>query len=337
MKRSALYIFILLLVSGGCSEKKKTAFHSPNFDLVELTHGVYGCIHKTGGKAICNAGFVDNGRETIVFDCFLAPSVADEMITAIHELGLSPIKYVVNSHAHNDHVRGNQAFPPEVRIISTTRTAELIAEWEPREIEAEKQYAPQRLAYYDSLYQAFEGDTTSREFHDIIMWRPYFEVLAASYKEIKTRLPDMFVDSTWTLKGPSRTIQLVTMGAGHTESDLVMYLPEDSILFAGDLVFHECHPYMADGSVNGMKNWLVYLNSLKVNTVVPGHGPIGSGEAISMMISYVNTLENLAVGMHESLQSVQDVNDIDIPKPYGAWWFDRFFYSNLRFAYHALE
>ena len=337
MKSIVTAIILSFLLASGCSESKEPTFTSANFDLVKLSDGVYACIHKPGGKAICNAGFVDNGRETVVFDCFLSPGVAEEMITAIQELGLSPVKYVVNSHAHNDHIRGNQVFDPDVRIISTTRTAELIAEWEPEELAAEKEYAPDRLAYYDSLYLAFKGDTTSREYLNILMWKPYFEVLSASHLEVVTRLPDMLIDSSVSLDGPSRKVRLLTRGPGHTESDLIMYLPDDSVLFTADLVFSECHPYMADGSVEGLKDWLQYLNTLPVETVVPGHGPPGTQSAIPTMLSYVQEVEILAENMLETGKTPGVSSEELIPARFKDWWFERFFNSNLRFVYREMS
>ena len=337
MKSIVSALIVCVLMTTGCTEKKQQTITSKNFELIELSDGVYACIHKIGGKAICNAGFVDNGMETIVFDCFLSPTVAEEMVTAIETLGLSPVRYVVNSHAHNDHIRGNQVFGPDVRIISTTRTAELIAEWEPEELAAEKEYAPGRLAHYDSLFHAFEGDTTSREYLDILMWKPYFEVLSASSREVITRLPDMLIDSSISLDGPSRNVRLLTSGAGHTESDLAMYLPDDSVLFTADLVFNECHPYMADGSVKGLKEWLRYLNTLPVETVVPGHGPLGKQSAIPVMLSYVEELESLAGHMLETGQEPGESSTELIPQRYEGWWFERFFSSNLRFTYREMN
>jgi glyoxylase-like metal-dependent hydrolase (beta-lactamase superfamily II) len=324
---------VLLISAGGCREKKEVTFNSPNFELVKLADGVYGCIHKFGGRAICNVGIVDNGQETMVFDTFLDPGVATELIDVAEQLGLSPIKYVVNSHAHNDHIRGNQVFAGDVKIISTNRTAQLINAWEPEEIAAEKEYAPQRLAHYDSLYKAYTGDTTAREYLDILMWKPYYEVLAESHNVIRTRLPEIFVDDEQSFDGPKRRLQLITKGAGHTESDLVLYLPDDKILFSGDLVFNECHPYLAHGSLTGLKNWLDFIDDLDVETVVPGHGPVGPKEVITTMKSYVHTIEELASEMHKYDISPRETEGMNIPSPYDDWWFEQFFLSNLRFAY----
>lgn len=129
-----------------------------------MADGVYACIHKIGGKAISNAGIIDNGKETFIFDTFLSPDVAKELLLAVKQLNLSPVKYVINSHSHNDHIRGNQVFCNDVKIISTERTKELIEEWEPLDLQEEKIYAPGRYSYYDSFYQSFKGDKNSREY-----------------------------------------------------------------------------------------------------------------------------------------------------------------------------
>lgn len=334
--RTLIYSFLLLVMISGCTGNKEAPFSSSNFDLIELSDGVYACVHKLGGKAICNAGIIDNGKETIVFDCFLSPQAASELLLAAESLNLSPVKYLVNSHAHNDHIRGNQVFPKDVSIISTSRTAELTEEWEPEEIKAEQEYAPARFAYYDSLYRSFEGDTNSLEYEDILMWRPYYEVLANSHKEVKTRLPDTFVDEEQNFDGPDRRVKLITKGAGHTESDLILYLPEDDILFTADLIFNDCHPYMAHGSISGLKEWLDYLHSLNAKTVVPGHGPIGTDASIAVMKDYIHTLENLASEMVANGKTVEETGTIEIPEKYKSWWFDRFFYYNLKFVYNNI-
>ena len=248
MKFFLLFLGIALGATA-CSEKKASLPSSENFELIELTEGVYACIHKFGGKAICNVGIIDNGKETLIFDTFLSPSVAEELLDMVDEMELSPIKYVVNSHAHNDHIRGNQVFSPGVKIISTSRTAELIQEWEALDLKEEKEYAPQLYAHYDSLFTNFRGDTASREYKNILMWRPYYETLAESYEVVETRLPDLFVDHQRTFNGPDRRVLILTRGKAHTESDLILYLPDDQILFSGDIIFNACHPYMAHGSI----------------------------------------------------------------------------------------
>ena len=319
-----------------CKSKQDRSIESENFELVKLGNGLYSCIHKFGGKAICNVGIVDTGEETFIFDTFLSPAVASELVEIVQDLSLSPVSYVINSHSHNDHIRGNQVFSEAIKIISTSRTKELIEKWEPLDIADEKTYAPQRLAYYDSLYQAFSGDKTSREYQQILMWKPYYEILANSHLEVETRLPDIFVDSARTFSGPDRKIMLISKGGGHTESDLAMYLPDDKLLFTGDLVFNTCHPYVPHGNIAKWKGWLDFMYSLEVETVVPGHGQIGTNELIIQMKNYLTDLEVAAQNLVDDGRSIEDMGTVVIPDAYKNYWFDRFYASNLRFAYESL-
>lgn len=326
------YLLIILTSIGmliACQDPAPNKeFESSNFDLISLTDGVFACIHKTGGKAICNAGIIDNGQETIIFDCFLSPVAAAEIPEIVKEFGLSPIRYVINSHFHNDHIRGNQVFGQEVKIISTSATADLIAEEEPLQIAYEKEHAPARFAYYDSLYQNFNGDTTSLEYREIEMWRPYYEVLAESYQAVKTKVPDVFIDSMEHLDGSSRRVQLINKGPGHTPSDLVMYLPDDQIIFTGDLVFNQNHPYLAHGEIEPWKAWLDYMNTLDIQHVIPGHGPLGGKEIIGKMKGYITDLADQAMLMKEK---DLEADEMIIPVSYKDWMLSRFYPVNLSF------
>lgn len=331
MKKMAIILMPVLVWA--CRNDREQAYTSPNFELVRLAEGVYACIHQLGGKGICNVGIVDNGSETLIFDTFLSPGVAEEIPKIVEIKGLSPIRYVVNSHAHNDHIRGNQVFPEEVDIISTERTARLIREWEAEGLEAEKQYAPQVFHYYDSLFHSFTGDTSGREYAAIMMWRPYYEVLSESHRKVKTRLPNLYLDEQMNLDGPKRRIQLISRGAGHTESDLILYLPDDGIVFTADLVFYEMHPFMGQGFPEEWLKYLTYIENLEVSTVVPGHGAVCGRDGIAAMKAYIRSVDQLAMEMIENHIPIDTVSTIPIPEPFKEWWFEDFFASNLRFMY----
>jgi len=327
--KAPYYVLLLFLLASCKSEKNIDSFVSQHFDFIELTDGVYACIHKPGGKAICNVGIIDNGNETIIFDSFLSPEAAEEIPKIVDHYNLSPIRYVINSHYHNDHIRGNQVFDENVNIISTTVTSELIAEKEPLEIADEKEYGPGRYAHYDSLDQEYSGDKNAIEYQKILMWKSYYKILTDSHKEIITRIPDKKIDEEHFLNGPDRKVGLLPRGKGHTESDLVLYLPDDGILFTGDLVFNQCHPYLAHGSLHEWKSWLTYLNNLKPSMVIPGHGTIGDTLTILSMKSYIEAVEDVA----KQISSGKEISKNLIPRAYKDWWFDRFFPVNLGFAF----
>ena len=327
----------LMLGLWSCQQKQAPEYRSSHFEIHKLSEGVFACIHKFGGKAICNTGIIDNGKETIVFDSFLSPEVAEEIQLVVDQYDLSPVRYVVNSHAHNDHIRGNQSFSDEVDIISTAKCAELIAKWEKEEIPAEKEYAPPMVAFYDSLLLHFHGDTAGREYQKILMWLPYFETLAESHLKVKTRLPNLIMEDSLSLDGPDRRIQLLTRGAGHTESDLILYLPDDGIIYTADLVFHEMHPYMGQGFPNAWLRYLEYIETLDFNILVPGHGEVCGRKQITAMKSYLRDLEWLALEMVREGMTPDQVSEIQMPDAYRDWWFENFFTSNLRFMYGQVQ
>jgi len=334
IKKIILFLITSLLV--GCSENHKKEFSTKNFDLIKIDKGVYACIHKLGGKAICNSGIVDNGESTIIFDTFLSPDAAEELIESVKHLKLSPVKYVINSHYHNDHIRGNQSFSSEVKILSTKRTAELIEQEEPKEIASEKIYAKTQYKYFDSLFRAYKGDTALKEYQEIKMMKPYFEELSKSHEKIKTRLPDTYIVNEKSLDGNRRKVILIDKGKGHSESDLIMYLPEEGILFAGDLVFNKSHPYLGDGYPLEWESKLKEMEAMKIEVVIPGHGDPGGKEIIRLIREYIEDMEEIAKEMKDKGNSIEEIKNVQIPEKYKDWWLGNYFQSNLRYMFDKI-
>jgi len=334
--KTRLFLFLAASLLTGCAGGTEEVYPTPHFRVVRLTDGVYACIHKPGGKAICNAGIVDNGEATVIFDTFLSPDAAEDLIEMAGVMNLSPIRYVVNSHFDNDHVRGNQCFPSDVPVLATRKTAELIRDEEPKAIAAEKVYARRLYEYYDSLYRSFEGDTASEEYLEIIMMRPYFEELSLSHEKIRTRLPDTYVEQTMELNGSRRKVILRDMGEGHTASDLIMFLPDDNILFAGDLVFNKAHPYLGYGYTDEWKVKLTQLELMRPKIVIPGHGDPADVGAIISMKEYIGDLEVLVREMAGRGLPIEDIEKIQVPEKYGDWVMGSYFHSNLQHMYRRM-
>ncbi|MBM4162577.1 MAG: MBL fold metallo-hydrolase, partial [Ignavibacteria bacterium] len=99
---------------------------SQHFDLVKLTDGVYAAIETPGGSAVSNAGIVDLGDAALVFDTFMSLQVAKELAGVVEKLLRKPVRYVVNSHYHKDHIWGNQVFVPGATIISSRWTRDAL-------------------------------------------------------------------------------------------------------------------------------------------------------------------------------------------------------------------
>ena len=95
---------------------------SEHFDIESLAEGVYAAMASPSGAAYSNAGIIDLGDSTLVFDTFDAPQAGEDLKHAADALTGRPATYVINSHFHADHWLGNQAFDPQTPIIATHRT-----------------------------------------------------------------------------------------------------------------------------------------------------------------------------------------------------------------------
>ncbi len=307
---------------------------SKHFELQRLADGVYVAIPKVGGHAICNAGIIDLGDKTLIFDTFMSPIAAQDLLAAVEEMKLSPVAYVINSHHHNDHIRGNQVYSDDAKIISTGKTKDLIEKREPGQIEQEKQYAKEA---YSQAKTAMEAEKNAKKKESHLMWCGYYEALIGSHPILKTRLPDTTFEQECVLDGPKRKAQLLCYGGGHTESDAILILPDDKIAFMGDLVFIEVHAFMADGNPEHWKAYLTRVQEVDFETVVPGHGPVGTKEALSTMLQYITMTETLAQKMIDEGKGETAIEELVIPAPFDSYWFDNFFRANMKFMYNRVK
>ncbi|MBN1661004.1 MAG: MBL fold metallo-hydrolase, partial [Anaerolineae bacterium] len=101
------------------SDSRNDLFASPHFDLSELAPGVYAAVATEGGSARSNAGIIDLGTQTLIFDAFDSPNAAFDLLAAAQELTGRPPACVVISHVHWDHWGGAQAIAPHVPILTS--------------------------------------------------------------------------------------------------------------------------------------------------------------------------------------------------------------------------
>jgi len=324
-----LFAALIITSSGICFSQ---SFESQHFKLEQIGDGVYAAIHKPGGQAISNGGFVDLGEEVLVFDSFLSVAAASDLKKAVGELTGKPVRWVVNSHSHNDHIRGNQVFVPEASIVSTPEIRDYLLEHGHKEAVEEQSFAPGRMAVFQNN---LNDAKTEAEIQDAKMWLGYFEAMVESYPVLSITPPDVVFNDTMTIYGSRRTVTLIEFHHGHMESDIILYLPEDKILFTGDLVFVEMHPFLADGDPTGLSKTLSELMDWPVDVVVPGHGEVGNREDIEAMIGYIDMVKSLAETLMKQERKPENIDIDEIPQPYRDWSFNNFFDSNLKFLYES--
>jgi glyoxylase-like metal-dependent hydrolase (beta-lactamase superfamily II) len=308
--------------------KKKKVSVSANFTVQQLAPRVWAAINNDNyGKAICNAGIVDLGSQTLVFDPFMNPSAAQELREIAKQLTGKNVSIVVNSHHHNDHIRGNQAFMPNVTIISTSTTRDQIQLNEPGEQEWEKAHAP-------TLLQALKKrmvNATELEREELPYWIGYYEGLVESSADLYTALPDQTFDDSMWIEGSKLSVKLVECRNGHTVSDAVLLIPSLGIAFMGDLLCSERHPWLSDGTVDGWQQSLkLFYEDTLYHTYVPGHGKVCEKPALKTLYEYLGDVQKLCNAAQSDSAQAALMNQ-PIPFPYNSWLCSRFYQPNLQY------
>jgi quinoprotein relay system zinc metallohydrolase 2 len=186
--------------------------------------------------AIANVGFVVGEKGVAVVDTGGSVREARRLIAGVRQVTNKPILYVINTHAHPDHVFGNAAFPPTVSIVgSRNLTRQLI----------------ERGSYYLKSFRFGMGSLLD---------------------DVKIVPPNVAVDDEMQLDLGDRILKLRAWRPSHSESDLTVFDQNTAVLFAGDLVFLRHIPVL-DGSLRGWLKTLDELAKVPAKTVVPGHGP----------------------------------------------------------------
>lgn len=303
-------------------------FESPHFSIQTLAVGVHAAVAKNGGAAIANAGILDLGDSTVVFDTFMTIQAASALSLAVQELTGREAETVINSHYHNDHTWGNQVFSPYARIISTRQTRELLRTKGKEELDWARDVSAERLATFQK--QARQAKTRQAR-NEAEMWIGYYRGLLEDLPRIRIELPEITFENGLSLYGSSRTLHLLAFENVHTGNDLVLHLPEDGIIFMSDLLFVGCHPYLAECDVDKLLASLKQIQTLDAEVYVPGHGPAGSKKDLDLMIAYVSMVRDKARELVSKRKTTpEQIAEEKIPEQFKTWELSRFYHINLQ-------
>ncbi len=309
-------------------DQSRVLYNSKHFDQKELSKGVYAAVASESGYAVSNAGIIDLGEETLVFDSFLNQQAAIDLQKATKELTGREVDYLVNSHYHNDHIRGNPVFNRS-KIFSSTKTRELLATSGIEELKDDVQNAPKALHDFEEYADKSDKDYVSR--------LNYYRSIVDSLPTAQLILPNATFETKMTFHGSKRSAELFAL-RGHTKSDSVLYLPEDRIAFLGDLLFVSFHPYLADGNPEELLISLAKVKSWNIEYAVPGHGALGTLRDFDLLKEYVTQLEQIAKELKESGKtSKKELDQVAIPAAFRSWAFSRFFQANLKFLIERVK
>ncbi len=202
---------------------------------------------------ISNAAFVVTPAGVVVIDALGSPALAERLVAEIRKITPQPITHVIVTHYHADHIYGLQTFKALGARIIAHQAARL-----------------------------YLNSDTAR-----LRLQASREELAPWVNE-DTRLveADEWIAGDRNLKVGGVEFQLRVVGPSHTPEDLVVYLPQEKLLFAGDLVFRSRIPYVGQAD---SRHWILALERLlkfEAGVIVPGHGPLSQEARQDMQLTH---------------------------------------------------
>ncbi|HKW89012.1 MAG TPA: MBL fold metallo-hydrolase, partial [Candidatus Acidoferrales bacterium] len=236
------------------------------FTLHEVAPGVWAAIDDPAAKAArsgSNAGFIIGSDSVAVVDTFVNPAAAQALLDEIRKKTNLPIRFVVNTHYHIDHVAGNNVF---AAAGATIFAQDNVRAWE--RAENLKFFGPQIKPEQKQMVESLGLPTVT-------------------YKD----RVDLYLGA--------RHLVVVSL-PGHTGGDSVVFIPDANVLFCGDLFWKHTLPNLIDAST---KPWIETLDAILSRhpeaTFIPGHGEVGRAQDLRDFHDYLAALRE-AVGAAQS-------------------------------------
>jgi cyclase len=243
----------------------------------KVAEGVYYATASGTMTVGANSPVLVDDQEAIVIDSEITPAAARALVADLTAITDKPVRYVIDSHYHYDHAFGNQIFPPEVQVIGHDNTRKRLST-----DETLHQYTfltsvnpvPDRVkALRERIAQETDAQQKAAMERQVANSLAYLEQV----KEVRVTPPNVSFDRTLTLVRAGREIRLLYLGRGHTDTDVVTFLPKERIVCTGDLM-ESVISYAGDSYPEEWIATLERLKALDFDTVMPGHGVVFKGK-----------------------------------------------------------
>jgi cyclase len=268
----------------------------PFFRIERVTNHCFAALARPVARVNCNAAIVVTSEWILVVDTHSRPSAARALVAQIRaEWPGVPIRYVVNTHFHWDHVQGNSAythaFGSTVELISTEATFELMRSERQKRLRDTVDSAESELTH---LRCQESGDPSAES------RLRGLERYCQEMKETDLPLPTRTFTENHVVRSRELTVHLLAPGRAHTAGDLIVYLPTEGVIVTGDLA-QGIVPYLGDGYPDEWIAALDLLAGLKFDRIIPGHGTVQTGSwLLSFVHDYLRAASETAVnGLEE--------------------------------------
>ncbi len=283
--------------------------------LVEVADGVHAYLQPDGGWGWSNAGLVAGDEGSLLVDTLFDLRLTQEMLDAMSGVtGTRPIQTLVNTHANGDHCYGNQLVEGATVVASEASAAEM------------EQMPPAMLA---AMMKADFGETTNAYLQSA--FGPFeFDGIAAPRV-------DRTFSGRLTIETGGRSAELIEVGPAHTAGDVLVHLPDQGVIFTGDILFIDGTPIVWDGPIQNWIDACQAIIDLGCDTIVPGHGPLTDHAGVQAVADYLGYIKAEATARHEAGMDAEDAaRDIELG-PYADWLDWERIVINVEAVYREIE
>jgi cyclase len=250
-----LVAVFLCLCAGACGAE----------GLVKVSEHVYACADARNPSLAnsfgSNAGIVIGSKGVLVVDALASSKEAQRLISDIMRVTDKPIRYLVDTHSHFDHTLGNADFAAMGAVIVAHENC---------------------------------GDNMKASLPRVIAGAKTYGMTDEEAKAIKPAYPNASFGSRMRINLGGVTAELIYFAPSHTNDSIVVFVPEDHVAFAGDILFTGYYPFMGEADVEGWVRSLNELSLLDAEKIVPGHGPVSSKKDMEDMKTYLLAFDKLA-------------------------------------------
>jgi glyoxylase-like metal-dependent hydrolase (beta-lactamase superfamily II) len=290
--------------------------------MQQLAEGVFVIIHDdaTDEWPHGNTGVVVGDDAVLVLDSAYLPSRAEADIALIRHVTDRPVRYLAITHWHFDHNNGTVAYKeayPAVTVVSereTARFVDLNGTWWSRMNAASGSDKRKSLADKEAELAAAKDPAAKRALETVVRQR---RAELEELEMLRVVTPDLLFEEELSLDLGGRRVELRDWGRANSPHDVTAYLPDERILFTGDIVVQSPLPY---SGASWPVPWIEVLRGLEampVAAVVPGHGPVQPDHAYTHQVRELlervtSRVESLAREGRtlEQIQAAFEANDL---------------------------
>jgi glyoxylase-like metal-dependent hydrolase (beta-lactamase superfamily II) len=269
--------------------------------LRELGNGCYAWLQPDGSWGWSNAGLVADSGQSLLVDTLFDLKLTREMLDAMRRAepqATAQIDALVNTHSNGDHTFGNQLVGGAEIIASKACAEEMIHDGGAKRLtEMKRNVQPTSPAgkFLAEIFAPFD------------------------FEGIDVTMPTLSFEGELTRRVGNKTVRLIQVGPAHTRGDVLAYVPEDRVIFTGDMLFINGHPIIWAGPVGNWIKACQLMLDLDVETVVPGHGPVTDKHGVAAVKSYFEYIAGETRRRYDAGMSAADAaRDISLAD-YSAW------------------